>query len=382
MTTNNGKTLSGPPGGLAKVVKEHYNNLQEKGIDARRESRIIHMRSFNNWIKSILIGEALSQVRRDKPPNYPVVVLDVGCGKGGDLQKYRIGRISHLICTDIADESLKQCADRYDEMRARNRPRFSGDRQSSNIFTTEYVVADSTRDRLRDKYEDPDRLIDLVSIQFVFHYCFESLPQAERMIRNISENLKPRGFWIGTTPNSFEIVRRAREANSLTYGNDVYQISFKDERILDPDYTPPLFGCTYTFKLDDCVVDCPEFLVYFPAVEKIARKYGLVPCFKKTFEEYFHENKDKEEGRRLLKRMNVFQSFPPLNDPLGVSAPPGQYEEAEEFIKRHHLRTVGTISKAEWEAITLYTVFAFIKVGPIEEDDDPETRRKKLRKQL
>jgi len=43
-------------GGLAPVVAKHYNEIEEKGVAAREESRIFHMRSFNNWIKSMLIS--------------------------------------------------------------------------------------------------------------------------------------------------------------------------------------------------------------------------------------------------------------------------------------------------------------------------------------
>ncbi len=44
-------------GGLGSVVAKHYNELEEKGLEAREESQIFHMRSFNNWIKSMLISK-------------------------------------------------------------------------------------------------------------------------------------------------------------------------------------------------------------------------------------------------------------------------------------------------------------------------------------
>ena len=47
---------------------------------------------------------------------------------------------------------------------------------------------------------------DVCSCQFSFHYCFESLPQAECMLQNAVENLKLGGYFIGTTPNSYELV--------------------------------------------------------------------------------------------------------------------------------------------------------------------------------
>ena len=49
----------------------------------------------------------------------------------------------------------------------------------------------------------------------------------------------------------------------MTFGNDVYQITFKT-----PDKENiPLFGGEYDFHLEG-VVDCPEFVVYFPALTK------------------------------------------------------------------------------------------------------------------
>jgi len=60
--------------------------------------------------------------------------------------------------------------------------------------------------RLKDLYKDPEIKFDIVSCQFSFHYCFESLPQAEMMLRNACECLKPGGYFIGTTPNCYEMV--------------------------------------------------------------------------------------------------------------------------------------------------------------------------------
>ena len=41
----------------------------------------------------------------------------------------------------------------------------------------------------------------------------------------------------------------------------MYRVTFEKK----DDY--PLFGCKYDFHLEG-VVDCPEFLVYFPLLEK------------------------------------------------------------------------------------------------------------------
>ena len=63
-------------------------------------------------------------------------MLDIGCGKGGDLQKWKRGGIGHLIGTDIAETSLSQCRDRYTYMCKQQRDR---------CYTANFFPADSTK---------------------------------------------------------------------------------------------------------------------------------------------------------------------------------------------------------------------------------------------
>lgn len=87
--------------GHSSTVAAHYNELQEVGLEKRSQSRIFYLRNFNNWIKSILIGEFLEKVRQRKSRD--ITVLDLGCGKGGDLLKWRKGRIGRLVCAGKID---------------------------------------------------------------------------------------------------------------------------------------------------------------------------------------------------------------------------------------------------------------------------------------
>jgi len=60
--------------------------------------------------------------------------------------------------------------------------------------------------RLRDLYKNKEIQFDVVSCQFSFHYSFESLAQAEMMLQNACECLKPGGYFIGTMPNANELM--------------------------------------------------------------------------------------------------------------------------------------------------------------------------------
>ncbi len=50
----------------------------------------------------------------------------------------------------------------------------------------------------------------------------------------------------------------------MEFGNDVYKVSFKTKSKDDL----PLFGAEYDFHLAESV-NCPEFLMYFPLLEKL-----------------------------------------------------------------------------------------------------------------
>lgn len=93
-------------------VAKHYNNVPNAGIRARMDSKILYLRNFNNWMKSMLIcklfrlfispikqlsAEFLERLKDEGCQK--IRVLDLCCGKGGDLLKWRLGGISEILMT-------------------------------------------------------------------------------------------------------------------------------------------------------------------------------------------------------------------------------------------------------------------------------------------
>ncbi len=122
----------------------------------------------------------------------------------------------------------------------------------------------------------------MVSCQFAFHYCFESLPQADCMLRNAAECLNPGGFFIGTTPDAYDIVRRLREGKPgcageeqegasgsslsvMTAGNSVYSVRNENFDPTSSGGRIPLFGARYRFHLEvRCRLIFFFFHIHFP----------------------------------------------------------------------------------------------------------------------
>lgn len=79
-------------------------------------------------------------------------------------------------------------------------------RRFKQIMLVFIVLFYLLQDLLSSKYSDPDMHFDICSCQFVYHYSFETYEQADMMLKNACGNLSPGGYFIGTTPNSFELV--------------------------------------------------------------------------------------------------------------------------------------------------------------------------------
>ncbi|KAF8298349.1 guanine-N(7)-methyltransferase, partial [Clavulina sp. PMI_390] len=322
------------------VVAQHYNARPEVGKAAREHSPIIGLKSFNNWIKAVLIAkfarptiretnthpEEVEFVGSKKRPRFIARVLDLGCGKGGDLGKWAKSDIVGYMGVDIADVSLDQA-----------RERWAGQRRKA--FDAEFFAMDCYSRPLEDRLP-PGALrppFDVVSQQFCMHYAFESEEKARMMLRNTTMFLRPGGVFIGTTPNAKPLLRKLKkipEGDELSFGNAVYTIRFESRQPPIDAHGQSTFGHKYWFYLADAV-DAPEYLVRWDAFVSLAAEYGLELIYKEDFHTIYEREQEPTEFRQLLTSMKVVDS-------RGESA----------------------LDQDQWDAANLYIGFAFKKSLP------------------
>jgi mRNA (guanine-N7-)-methyltransferase len=75
----------------AAAADAFYSGLT-RSLGTRADSRLYHMRSFNGWVKATQIAELDPKLIINGRPQTkrPLRVLDLACGKGGDLTKWSL----------------------------------------------------------------------------------------------------------------------------------------------------------------------------------------------------------------------------------------------------------------------------------------------------
>ena len=56
------------------------------------------------------------------------------------------------------------------------------------MFSADFDTSDYTNVDLETLYGDKKMTFDIVTSQFAFHYCFESIEQADCMLKNIKSH--------------------------------------------------------------------------------------------------------------------------------------------------------------------------------------------------
>ncbi|OLY85180.1 mRNA cap guanine-N7 methyltransferase [Smittium mucronatum] len=240
------------------LVASHYNAIPTVNLEARKRS---YVRSGDR-------------------------VLDIACGKGGDLRKYVTGKVSEVVGLDLAENSIKEAQKRYSELR------------NPKLFARFYTCDCFTED-ISKVIEPSDYIADLASIQFALHYAFESEVKVRTLLKNVSTHLKEGGVFVGTTTNAMYLKKKLESVPGLEFGNSVYNVRFEKKE------SDGIYGQKYWFFLEDAISDCHEYLVHFPRLVEVAQDYGLDLLFVRGFHEFYQENSSNHYFRDLLFLMKV-----------------------------------------------------------------------------
>eukprot|EP00961_Rhodomonas_salina_P163685 2204656-Rhodomonas_salina.2 len=91
---------------IQTAAASHYNARDDshRRLDSKLDT--LQQKNLNNWVKATLINSAV----REK-----YSILDLACGKGGDLPKWAKQEIGHYVGVDIAYKSIQHAIERYNQ---------------------------------------------------------------------------------------------------------------------------------------------------------------------------------------------------------------------------------------------------------------------------
>lgn len=334
---------------INSIVRQHYNERtqQSKRQGRRTMSPIYKLRNFNNTIKYILLGNwaKYSSAEGNAPKIFSV--LDLCCGKGGDLNKCEFIEIDQYIGIDISDLSVREAFSRYSKQKARFKSHSGARTANKYNFEACFATGDCFTETVPDILEpnfpgiiDQAFPVDAVSIQFALHYAFETEEKVRALLVNVAKSLRVGGTFIGTIPSSDFIRSKIVEKNILKdengkfkFGNSLYSATFDKEPPADGVFRPA-FGNRYTYWLKDAVDNVPEYVVPFETLRALCEEYNMTLRYKKNFIDVFNQE--------------IPKYFSKLNKSLveGLKRSDGKYGAEGE----------------EKEAVAFYVAFVFEKV--------------------
>jgi len=188
------------------------------------------MRNFHNWIKSILIYTHVNPAYEYQ--NKKLSVLDIACGRGGDIMKFYYGEVDFYVGFDIVNESLISPIDgavsRYNQLR-KTHPNFPrmffvnadggallnyedqnkalGGMSPKNKAMIEQFFSSDKSKRIQ---------FDRLNCQFALHYFLANEFTWSNFLQNINDCSKPGSYMVVTTFDAERIMELLKDKNQYT----------------------------------------------------------------------------------------------------------------------------------------------------------------------
>lgn len=291
------------------------NDIYYSGNFIRNNSSTIHLQKIHNYIKKNYLLEYSYKFFGDENKSN-ITLLDLACGKAGDLFKWNEIGFWVVVGIDISNDNLNNKQNgaclRYRELTAKNNKGtipyvyfFQAD--SSKNIKTQILSKDNLESELFNKLWQPQlsesdnidstsntyltkipktlfdiNKFNIISLQFALHYFTKNSQNLQGLIENIVDNIQKGGVFIGCCFDGKKIYKSLCDSNNIT-GNDgndiIWKISkkyhsqiFKD--LPDDESSLGLSIDVYMNSIDKVH---QEYLVNFDYLTKQLKKYDITP---------------------------------------------------------------------------------------------------------
>jgi hypothetical protein len=313
----------------AKDIKEddiyYYRSVRREKMASRE------LMNYHNWIKNIVMQNIRKEIK-----SVDASLIDLACGKAGDLPKWIENNFTKVFGIDIVKDNIENPIDgawarTYQNYKKPKDSKFVYiPMDSSQILDTNYIsniVDDQDQyiakilfgdikkgaileDRLKDYHGYAVDKFNIVSCQFALHYFYESETKLDNFVMNINNFIKNEGYFIGTCLDGNVIKNKL---SSLKYGEEITG-KIKDRTVwnikkLYKKETKSLIGEEIEIYMESIGKRIKEYLVNIDLLIKKLKVYdiNLVEC--KTFDKLYDTKFNLSDVEKEYSYMNMYFIF-------------------------------------------------------------------------
>lgn len=246
------------PEDFSGLKKQDTEMTDVSDLPPRNQSCFFNMRRYHNWIKRKMFGEYTANLG---------ALLDLACGKGGDISKWIDSNIKFVEAYDNDFKSIERAKTRFEKTFTKITQKGIDFQFRQKDLSIETIPSGNTK-------------FNLISCMFAIHYFLESEKTLNTFLQSVINNIKIGGIFMGCCFDENLVNKMIEEGDKYPefclertksgsgfYGNEIYSY------------------------LKDSVIDTPrkEFTVDFLQLSKIMRQKGFELVELDSFETNYKE---------------------------------------------------------------------------------------------
>lgn len=160
-------------------------------FETTRIQELSAFRALCNALKALLIKETVELWRRSSKGR--MAVLDLGCGRGGDLRKWNCHRLRSYVGVDGGALCVREAAERHAALVSQGK--------------SSVQAAFHTTDILREPLPAEAASVDAVASMFFLQFAFSSLAAAEHVLDEVARVLRDGGVLCAILPDGDRVAQ-------------------------------------------------------------------------------------------------------------------------------------------------------------------------------
>ena len=254
----------------------------------RNKGRAIQLKQYHNAVKAKLLQ--LFAENKDS-------LLDMCCGRGGDINKWVECNIRKVKGLDISPLEIVEAVRRFHQVKKRKNTKLEATFNHVTCLGTKEITWDCQ--------------YDVVTCMFAIHYFFVSEQAIKMFLKNVATALKPGGYFIATFPSGKQVLKMLNQRDEFRSPMLYLRKHWKGKNPSKP------FGEAFECAITDTVTKAEnegeivaslEYLVFFNAIEALAKEVNLKLV----------KNYGDHSGNALFQDADVVSGFkhfkPPFDD--------------------------------------------------------------------